>query len=235
ARSGDPKPVPLLIAAVPRASPALRGQLLEPLTSRAASAERLLAAIDQKEFSAIDLPAATREKLLSQPESAVRAHATKTLAAVRPAARLEALKTFEPALKLTGDAAKGKAIFEKSCAACHQLGGVGYAVGPDLSALTDKSANYLLVATIDPNAAVEGRFVAYQLQTIDDETYVGLLADENASGLTVLQPNGIHEAVPRSQIKSLSSSKLSLMPEGLEQGMSVQDVADLIGFIQQAK
>src|SRR5438105_1683165 len=186
-----------MIGAIPRVSPALRGQMFDALTSHPPGVEALLGAVDNKRISPTDLPAAVREKILAHPDAALHEHANKTLAAARPAARVEALETFQPALKLTGDPAKGKVTFEKLCAACHQLGGVGHPVGPDLSALTDKSANYLLVAIVDPNAAVEGRFVAYQLQTVDEETYVGLLADENASALTILQPNGMRQAVAR--------------------------------------
>jgi putative membrane-bound dehydrogenase-like protein len=222
----------VLIGALPQLSPALRAVALDALTARLDSAQLLVSAIDQKRLSATDFPAATREKLLAHPNAALREHATKALASSRPPARAQAVKEFQAVLKITGNAGKGKATFEKTCSACHQLAGMGQAVGPDLAALTDKSTGYLLTALLDPNAAVEGRFVAYQLETTDDETYVGLLSDENASALTILQPNGIRQRVPRASIKSLTSSKLSLMPEGLEQGMTVQDVADLIAFVQ---
>jgi putative membrane-bound dehydrogenase-like protein len=225
----------LLISALPRVSPSLRAQTLDNLVSRAPSAEALLAAVDAGKLSATDLPAATRDRLLKHADATVRRHAQKTLAVSRPPARAAAIQSFQPALSLKGDATHGKGLFEKSCAACHRLGDVGSAVGPDLSALTDKSANYLLVAILDPNAAVEGRFVAYQVETVDGDTYVGLLGDENASALTILQASGMRQSVARSQIKSLSSSKLSLMPEGLEQGMTLQDLADLIAFVQQPR
>src|SRR5206468_4324661 len=101
-----------------------------------------------------------------------------------------------------GDPAKGKLTFAKSCAACHQLAGAGSAVGPDLAALTDKSAGYLYTALLDPNSAVEGRFVAYQLETKDGETYVGILGDENAAGITIVQANAIKQRVTRKNIKS---------------------------------
>jgi putative heme-binding domain-containing protein len=222
----------ILIGAVPRLSPALRAAALDSLTARADSAESLVAAIEQKRLSPTDVPAATRERLLAHSNVALREHATKALASSRPPARAQAMQEFQAVLKMSGDAGKGKATFERTCSACHQLAGMGQAVGPDLAALTDKSTGYLLTALLDPNAAVEGRFVAYQLETTDGETYVGLLGDENASALTILQPNGIRQRVPRASIKSLTSSKLSLMPEGLEQGMTVQEVADLIAFVQ---
>jgi putative membrane-bound dehydrogenase-like protein len=222
----------VLIAALPRISPTLRAVALDALTARPESAELLIAAVEAKKLSPTDLPAATREKLLAHPNAALRDQAAKALASSRPPARTQALKDLQPALTLKGDAAKGKLTFEKTCAACHQLAAVGNAVGPDLAALTDKSAGYLLTALLDPNAAVEGRFVAYQVETTNGETYVGLLGDENASAIMIVQPNAIKQRVPRASIKSLTRSKLSLMPEGLEQGMTPQDIADLIAFVQ---
>jgi putative heme-binding domain-containing protein len=231
-RSPDPEATQLMIAALPRVSPPLREQMLAALTGRPASAQALLSAIDTKHVAVSDLPASVRDKLLRHPDASLRDHAAKSLSASRPPARAAAMESFQPAMKLTGDPAKGRPLFEKSCAACHALAGVGHPVGPDLAALTDKSAGYLLTAIVDPNAAVEGRFVAYQLDTADGDTHVGLLADESAAAVTLVQPNGLRQSIPRGEIKSLSVTKLSLMPEGLEQGLTPQDLADLIAFVQ---
>jgi len=232
ARSQHPAAPAALIAAVGRVSPALRTQVLDALTARPKSTEALLAAVESGSLSPAELPAATREKLLNHANEGLRGRALKTLASARPAARTAALEAFRPALTLKGDASKGRALFEKSCTACHRLGEIGTAVGPDLVALTDKSAGYLLTAIVDPNAAVEGRFAAYQLETTDGDTLVGLLAEENAAGITLLQAGGVRQTLARGDIKSLAGSKVSLMPEGLEQGLAPQDVADLIAFVQ---
>ena len=232
ARSPYPGAADALVGALGRVSPALRTQILDTLTARPKSTEALLAAIEAGRVSAGELPAATREKLLTHADAGIHGRAQKVLAAARPAARAAAIEAFRPAVSLKGDASNGRVLFEKACAACHQLGGVGFAVGPDLAALTDKSPGFLLTAILDPNAAVEGRFAAYQVETDDGDTHVGLLVEENAAGLTILQAGGIRQAVPRSQVKSLGASKLSLMPEGLEQGLTPQDLADLIAFVQ---
>ena len=232
ARSQHPGAPAGLVAAAGRVSPALRTQVLDALTARPKSVEVLLAAVESGTLSPAELPAATREKLLNHANAELRGRAQKALASARPAARIAALEAFRPALKLTGDASKGRALFEKSCTACHRLADLGTAVGPDLAALTDKSAGYLLTAIVDPNAAVEGRFAAYQLDTTEGDTLVGLLAEENAAGITILQAAGVRQTLARGEIKSLTASKVSLMPEGLEQGLTPQDLADLIAFVQ---
>jgi putative heme-binding domain-containing protein len=232
ARSQRPTAAAALVAALPRVSPVLRTQILDAVTARPKSVGALFAAIEGGKLTPAELPAATREKLLHHADAAIQERARHALATARPAARVAALEAFRPALGLKGDVAKGRALFEKSCAACHRLADVGVAVGPDLSALTDKSAGYLLTAIVDPNAAVEGRFAAYQLETTEGDTLVGLLADENAAGVTLLQASGVRQTLARAEIKSLAASKVSLMPEGLEQGMTPQDLADLIAFVQ---
>jgi putative heme-binding domain-containing protein len=232
ARSDDPAAVDALIGAAGHVSPAVRARLFDVLTARPRGVEAVLGAMEGQKLSPADLPAATREKLLKSADAAVRGRAERVLAGARPAARVAVVRQFQGALSLRGDVGHGKALFEKTCSACHRLGEVGSAVGPDLAALTDRSAGYLLTAILDPNAAVEGRFAAYQLETADGETYVGLLAEENAAGLTLLQAGGVRQMVPRAEVKALTASKVSLMPEGLEQGMSAQDLADVMAFVQ---
>jgi putative heme-binding domain-containing protein len=231
ARSRDPAAAVALVDAIPVASPGPRAKILDALTSRPAGMEALLAALESGKVAPVDLPAATRERMLAARDTALRERADKALATVRPAARAAAVRAYQPALSLRGDRAKGKAIFDKNCVACHNFEGAP-SVGPDLAALTDKSSTYLLTAILDPNAAVEGRFVAYRLDTADGDTHIGLVASESASAVTLAQSGGIMQTVARTAIKSLTSTRLSLMPEGFEQGMSVQDVADLIAYVQ---
>jgi putative membrane-bound dehydrogenase-like protein len=230
-RSKDaPAAAQAMATALPRVSPATRSQLLDALTARPATAAALLTAVEQKQLSPTDVPAPAREKLLAHADATVRDRATQLLTVERPPARATALRAFEPALTLAGDPARGRPLFERACAACHRLGDLGHPVGPDLAALTDKSPTYLLTAIVDPNAAVEGQYVAYQLDTTDGDTHVGLLAEETAAALTLNQPSGLKQTIPRPQLKSLTATKLSLMPEGLEQGLTPQALADLIAY-----
>ena len=138
-------------------------------------------------------------------------------------------------LALKGDAGRGRLVFEKSCAACHRLGDVGHAVGPDLAAVTDRSPAGLLAAILDPNAAINGQYVAYNVETKDGRSLTGVIAEENAAGMVIAMGNGIREAVKRAEIESVTTSKLSLMPEGLEETSSPQELADVIAFVAAGK
>ena len=138
---------------------------------------------------------------------------------------------FQPALALAGRERYGREVFAKNCMSCHALGEMGYAVGPDLAALRAKEPDYWLKNILDPNAVVEPRFVAYSIETRDDRSLSGVIKTETASSLTLVSGNGVTETIPRSDIKSVRASNLSLMPEGLDQAMNLQDMADLLAFV----
>src|SRR6185437_8661408 len=163
-----------------------------------------------------------------------RQRATTLLATSISPSRRQVLEQYKPALGLKGDYARGHAIFARLCTACHALQGEGNQVGADLTALNDRGPQSLMISILDPNAAVDGRFVSYVVQLKDGRTLSGIIADETANGLTVVQPNGIRDKVLRKDIARLRSTGLSLMPEGLEAGMSAQDLADLIDFVATA-
>ena len=83
--------------------------------------------------------------------------------------------------------------------------------------------------------AINPAYVSYTVETISGEIETGILVAESAEAVTLLQSMGKKTTVPRSQIKRLESGGLSLMPEGLEAGMTAADLRDLIAFIQQEK
>ena len=148
--------------------------------------------------------------------------------------RRQVLEQYKPTLSLTGNRGHGAEIFDRLCVTCHALGGKGNAVGPDLRVLTDRSTQALMIDILDPNAAVDGKFVNYLVETKDGRTLSGIIESESSGAITLLQPNAIRDSIPRLEIKQMRSTGLSLMPEGLEAGLAPQDLADLIEFVRAA-
>ncbi|HEY8747784.1 MAG TPA: c-type cytochrome, partial [Tepidisphaeraceae bacterium] len=149
--------------------------------------------------------------------------------------RQRVVEAYEPALKLTGNARHGAEVFNRACSGCHRFGGAGNPVGPDLASIGDKSPATLLPSILDPNRAIEPKFIAYIVQTRDGQTLSGVLGTETATSITLLQANVPPLQILRTNLLLLRSTGQSLMPEGLESGLSVQDVADLIEFIRTNK
>jgi len=131
-----------------------------------------------------------------------------------------------------GDPQRGAKLFAKTCAACHKLGEVGQQIGPDLASVADKSINGLLVAILDPNRAVEARYVNYLAITKDGRTLNGMIASETSTSVMLVGVDGKSHALLRNQIDELTSTGKSMMPEGLEKDLPPQEMADLIAFLR---
>jgi putative heme-binding domain-containing protein len=92
----------------------------------------------------------------------------------------------------------------------------------------------LLVAILDPNRALESKFAAFTVATVDGRILSGLIASESATSVTLRRQEGKDEVLLRSEIEEMSASGQSLMPEGLEKDLSPRDLADLIAYIATA-
>jgi putative heme-binding domain-containing protein len=85
---------------------------------------------------------------------------------------------------------------------------------------------------LDPNREVASNYVNYNVALDDGRVVSGIIASETASALTLKRAEGVTDVVPRSQIEAVTSTGLSLMPDGLEKGLTAQDFADLIAFVK---
>ncbi len=154
------------------------------------------------------------------------------LAKFAPPPRSEALARYQAAFKLAADEGRGAAVFARNCQTCHQRQGQGHRVGPDLSGIAGRAPDALLVDVLDPNREVSPDYIALSLATTRGQVVSGLLAEETATTLKLRRADGIEEIILRSEIDELRSTGRSLMPEGLEQSISLQEMADLIAFLR---
>lgn len=230
--SNDPAESRLFIEAWPTLSPAVRAQSLELLVSREAWALALLDAVGAGQIAVAEISPVQRRRLLEHANPAVQSRAATTLAGSVPEARREVLKKYAVVADFPGNGGRGAAIFEKNCSICHALRGVGHPVGPDLAAWHDKPAQDFVVAVIDPNAVIEPRFINYLVETKSGRSLSGVISGETATSISLIQPGGQVETLLRSDLAEIKASPLSLMPEGLEQALTVQDLADLIAHFR---
>ena len=108
-------------------------------------------------------------------------------------------------------------------------------LGPDLITVKTKGREALLTAILEPHKEVAPQYIAYDVATKDGNAYSGIIARDDATSLALKIMGGFEVNLPRANIKGSNSSGKSLMPEGLEGGMSVQDMADLLTFIEELK
>ena len=110
--------------------------------------------------------------------------------------------------------------------------GDGMLLGPDLNTVKSKGRDGLLTAILDPHKEVAPQYIAYEVNTKDGNAFSGIITRDEATSLTLKIMGGAEVTLPRANIKGSNSSGKSLMPEGLEAGMSVQEMADLLSFIE---
>ena len=212
-------------------SPRLREQVLDSLLSRSTWTEALLDDIEQGRISVSELDAARRTKLTSHRDQQLRERGVNLFAGSLNKNRQEIIHQWEPALALQCNLELGAAVYKKRCAVCHQLDSQGHSAGPDLSALTDKSPKTLLLAILDPNRAVDARYLNYVALTSEGRSFSGVLVQESDSSITLKsQDNKVH-VLMRDSLEEIQCTGQSMMPEGLEKDMTPQEMADLIAYV----
>jgi putative heme-binding domain-containing protein len=151
-------------------------------------------------------------------------------AAIAEKFRVTKAKASQP-----GDAANGHKLMEATCMICHQVSGAGQAIGPDLSGAGAMGIDALLHNILLPNEQLESGYYRHDV-TLKDGTFVsGFLASENKNQLVLRQIGADDRVIPRGQIVSHEVSKRSLMPEGLIDGFTDQQVADLFAYLMTLK
>lgn len=213
-------------------TPVVRMQSLDLLLATVRGTQALLQAIEAGTMSLQDLDIRRRQTLLTHKNDDIRKLAAKLIVDKVDANRAKVIEEYSAELmKLTADATRGKEVFAKKCAQCHKLDGVGHDVGPNLASLTDRSAQAMLVAVLDPNRAVEAKFIEYQAVTNDGRQHRGILAAETSTSLTLVGPEAKQVALLRSELEELKSSGQSLMPVGVEKELLPQALADVIAYL----
>lgn len=213
-------------------APKAKAAALVAFGARDERALALLKAIQDGKIAAAALSAAQVQAFANHKNGQVAVLAKNALATVLPLARAEVVARFAPAAGLVGDAARGKVQFLGRCMICHVAGEEGMALGPDLVTVKTKGREALLTAILEPHKEVAPQYIAYDVTTKDGNAYTGIIARDDATSLTLKIMGGAEVSLARTNIKGSSSTGKSLMPEGLEAGLSVQAMADLLTFIE---
>jgi putative membrane-bound dehydrogenase-like protein len=230
-RYGAQTTAPLLYEVLPSSIPSLRKEIITILGNDPGTLPGMLERMDRGEVPMSLVDAEARWRFLQSADPAIKALASKLFE--RPAAdRAAVIESYVTATTLKSDAVRGEEIFSQLCTACHSYLGQGTTVGPDISDVRAKDKAALINDILDPNRMIEARWSAYRIETRDGRTLVGIVAAESAASVVLKMPGGITETIARADIADMESLEASLMPVGLEAGISVQQMADLLGFLR---
>jgi putative heme-binding domain-containing protein len=142
-------------------------------------------------------------------------------------------------LALPGDAGRGEKLFWSkalNCGSCHQVGGRGTALGPDLSAIGKlRGRADLLESILEPSRRIEPKYAAYVAQTTDGRSLTGLLVRRDERTVVLRDAQNKEVFLAAGDIELLQPSRLSLMPAGQLAGLTAQQAADLLEYLASRK
>lgn len=225
-----------LVEQYPRLAPEVKARARTMLASRAAWAESLVAAVEQKTIPADDVGVDQVRQMLAYqlPELAPRIEAL--WGKVGPATSREKqgriLAVQQILAKGKGDPVTGQKLVAKHCQNCHALFGQGNRIGPDLTGVDRKNLAVLVPNIVDPSTVIRAEYVAYAAQTSDGRTINGLLAASTADTVTLVDAQNVRTTLARSELDAFEPSPLSLMPERLLDALSDQELRDLFAYLQ---
>jgi putative membrane-bound dehydrogenase-like protein len=227
----EPAVADMLIDAWPKMTPALRDKATTILLSRTDRIAKLLDAIEAKKITPAQLSVAAKATLARQKTPALAERIAKLIGDGSSANRKAVIETYLTTIQ-GGDAGRGAKVYETACMVCHKFADKGNDVGPHLGTIKAWTTEQLVTNILDPNREVSPNFSLYLVETHDGRTLSGLIASETAGNLTLKRADGGTDTVLRSEIKSLTSPGISLMPEGLEAAITPQQMADLIAYLK---
>jgi len=215
----------------PKLQPKARAEVITVLTTRLQWAAILLDALTQGRIDRTSFSAQQIQALANHSDATIARRARALFNFATNAERETLIQQFMSATRATGDAQAGSVIYRERCATCHRFGGEGHAVGPDVVTMKTAGKEKLLVNIIDPNREVAPNFQAWSVETTDGETISGLLLKDSAGSVTLATGAGAEATFIRAQVRKLSPQAISLMPEGLEAGLTAKQMADLLEFL----
>jgi putative membrane-bound dehydrogenase-like protein len=219
-----------LLAAFSGQMPSVRQATLDVLASRQDWTRALLDAVAAGQVAAADVDASRAQALKQHPDAALRALAGGVLGS-HSTDREDVVRHYDAALRLKGDAGRGRLVFRTNCASCHRVGEEGLAVGPDIGDAAMKPAAQLLTDILDPNRAIDANYVSYMALTLSGLAHQGIIASETDRGIVLRTAEGKTVTILRDELDTLSGGG-SLMPEGIERQVSVEQMADLLAFLK---
>jgi putative heme-binding domain-containing protein len=213
-------------------TPADREVTLSAMLARPAHIPRVLDSVESGVLPRNAIGAAQRTALSKSKDAGVRDRAAKLFGAPADGDRMKAYESAKAVLALAPNAAHGREVFKTLCSSCHRLQQEGHAVGPDLMDARKQPKESVLMHIVVPDYEVIAAFAASNIELKDGRILAGIITSDTPESITLRQPLGVEENIPRANIASLTASEHSLMPAGLEATMKPQDLADLLSFLK---
>jgi putative heme-binding domain-containing protein len=215
----------------------VQSAILGTLTSRPAWTTPLLKAVTAGTIPASAFSRDAISRIRAQHDPQTRAAAA---AAFPPPPARASLQPAIASLRQTigsaaGDPYSGEPLFQSLCGSCHTLFHKGGHIGPDLTPYQRDDLGTLLISIVDPDAEIREGFENVIVATTDGRTIGGFLTDQNAATIALRGFDGAEISLRRSEITSLTPTGHSLMPPGILDPLSPQQIRDLFAYLRQSQ
>lgn len=233
---GDRKTPAVLLEAYAGLTAAAKTDAIATLVSRAGYANALLDAMESGTVPSTDVHAYHVRQLQSFGDDKMIARLEKVWGMIGSSSESEKeqmakyKELLKPEVLAKADVSHGRMLFQKTCATCHKLFGEGQIVGPDLTGSNRANLDYILENILAPSSVVGKDYQMTLLQLIDGRVVSGLVTQETDSAVTLQTINDV-VVIPLEDIEERKLSENSLMPTGLIEAMSKEEVRDLVKYL----
>ncbi|MFL5342034.1 MAG: PVC-type heme-binding CxxCH protein [Gemmataceae bacterium] len=213
-----------------------KADAIQTLISRPAYAAALLDAVEKGTVPRKDISPVAARQILSMKNPQLSERLAKVWGTIRPASKQRAELTAKykailaPDELKKADAVQGKAVFAKTCATCHKLFGDGASIGPELTGSQRTNLDYILENVLDPSAVVPREYQVIVFELKNGRTLNGIVMQETERAVTV-QTQNEKIVVAKDDIESRTQTNVSMMPEGLFDSLSPQEVRNLVAYL----
>jgi putative membrane-bound dehydrogenase-like protein len=215
----------------------VRTTAIDVLSTRAAWGLALLHAVQRGDIAREDVPQEIIERLKLHRQAEIDDLLARLWGRTRatPAEKLQQIERIARLLQdgSPADPAAGRALFDKTCAKCHVLFGEGKKVGPDLTGYERGNLDFLLLAVVDPSAAIREEFTIYQVVTVDGLILTGFLRQVAEKTITIESADKGPIVIPKEDIDAGPiAMAVSMMPDKLLDDYTDQQLRDLFAYLR---
>jgi putative heme-binding domain-containing protein len=214
----------------------LRGTAQELLAGRPAWALQLLQAVDAGKIDRAAVPRDVVRRIAAYRDERIAGLVAKHWGRVEGATTAQMQKKIERLDGVVrggaGSPYAGRKLFRAACAKCHQLFGQGGQVGPDLTTFPRADIANMLLHVVNPGAEVREGYEALLVTLEDGRVVSGVLADRDSRVMVLRGADGQAVTVRQDQVEEVAPQRGSLMPEGLLDALTDQEVRDLFAYLR---
>jgi len=218
------------------ASPPVKSRIRDIAVATPQLARAFLKLVDSGQVQPADVPIEQVSRLAlhndDQINQIVRQH-WGNIGPGSPEEKLATMRRYNNDLRPGGgDPGRGKEMFAKHCATCHQLFGEGNKIGPDLTTANRQDVAALLGNIVDPSAVIRREYMSYVVETDSGQAHSGVMVEQDAASVTLVNAQNQRIKIPRNEIAELREADVSLMPERILDALTPQELRDLFSYLQ---